>query len=448
MMNEQYEQILSFAENELVDKEGIRCAALAAQPEKQKNPIAWMRIVLPIAACLVMVCGSALLIPSARAEVFSWFGASRPAEYLTADPDERPDIPALNALVASPDANAEVVSVPIDRTEPVSVDSEYAAQMTAFLNENRDVALGEAMYDGMYIHQMLHLNGLSGLYLLEPWTGSHTTALFVDSEWMEPDGWIIYEMPDGTRFYGTLDLTDTIAPYVRSLQEQGLTGKDAAEPIDASNRQYLLQSGLSAVAEVSPHDVEPYLDADGRLTAKVWYSVSITAETDSGVASAELYLAQIGTITIDMQAYRNIPERTLESTDGACVWNAETILIKGEPLSAEGLTMTAETKHAVISLFGIRSIQLRITLPQAWTHAQREAFAETLQFRVQINGEDGNWYPQYVYCQVQKDGSVLWIADEIMGVPYETLQSVQTITLIPMPDAAEYPQYAVTLHVR
>ena len=254
-------------------------------------------------------------------------------------------------------------------------------------------------------------------------------------------------MPDGTRCFGNLDLTSSIEPYVKSLLEQGLRSTDEPEQINESNRQYLLQKGLSAVAEVSVHDFEQYLDSNGNLTAKVWYSVSINAETDNGLSEAELCLAQIGTITIDMRGYRNIREHTLASADGARVWNAESLPLMGQSLSAEGLTMTSETEHAKISLLGIRNIQIRVMLPQEWLQAQRENFAKALQFRVRIDGEDGDWYPQYVYCQVQEDGSVLWIADEIQGVPYETLQSMKTITLIPILDSAEFPQYAVTLYV-
>ena len=446
-MNNISESLLSFAESELIQKESIRRTVLSSQPEKQKKPVAWTKILLPVAACLVLICSTVLAIPSARAEVFSWFGISTPQDYLTAYPSERPDVPELNALLASPDANAEVVTIPIEHTESETIDGEYVTQMTAFLQENCDVALGDAMYDGLYVHQSIHLNGLSGLYLLEQYTGSHATALFIDSQWIAPDGWIIYEMPDGTRCFGNLDLTSSIEPYVKSLREQGMRSTDEPEQINESNRQYLLQKGLSAVAEVSVHDFEQYLDSNGNLTAKVWYSVSINAETDNGLSEAELCLAQIGTITIDMRGYRNIQEHTLASADGARVWNAESLPLMGQSLSAEGLTMTAETEHTKISLLGIRNIQIRVMLPQEWLQTQRENFAKALQFRVRIDGEDGDWYPQYVYCQVQEDGSVLWIADEIQGVPYETLQSMKTITLIPILDSAEFPQYAVTLYV-
>ena len=125
------EQLLSFAENELMKKESIRRAVLLAAPQKEKKPIAWTRILLPIAACLVLICGTVLAIPSARAEVLSWFGISRPADYLTTDPSERPDVPELDSLIASPAANEDVVTIPIDRTDSEAVNSEGALKVSA-----------------------------------------------------------------------------------------------------------------------------------------------------------------------------------------------------------------------------------------------------------------------------------------------------------------------------
>ena len=42
------EQLLSFAENELMKKESIRRAVLSEAPQQEKKPIAWTRILLPI----------------------------------------------------------------------------------------------------------------------------------------------------------------------------------------------------------------------------------------------------------------------------------------------------------------------------------------------------------------------------------------------------------------
>ena len=93
--------------------------------------------------------------------------------------------------------------------------------------------------------------------------------------------------------------------------------------------------------------------------------------------------------------------------------------------------MTAETETAEMDAFGIRKVGIRITFPSAWTEAQKEAFASSLEFEVLIDGERGDWYAQYVYCEVQEDGSVLWMADEIYGVPYDLLKTLKMITFLP-----------------
>ena len=453
-MKDASEQLLSFAENELIQKESIRRAVLSEYTQKQKKPVAWTKILLPIAACFVLLCGTVLLIPSARAEVLSWFGISTPQDYLTVDPDERPDVPELDALIASPDANAEVVTIPVEHTESDAIDRETAQRISAFLHENSDIALGEAMYTGDCIYQTIRLNGLSGLYLLEQYTGNHTMAVSVDSEFEWPDSRIVYEMPDGTRYYGMIDLTSSIEPYTKTLIDQGLYGNDAPadaqEKIDELNRQYLEENGLLAVAEVSPHDFEKYLDADGNLTAKVFYTVSLVAEDASGVSKTELYDAQIGTITVNMKAYQDIETNGLEADGASVVWGAETVTISKRycnfcvngsdkdqlvffkyRISMEGVNMTAETEDAEIDTLGIRKVRIRITVPDSWTDTQKEALAASLEFNVLLNGESGEWYPQYVYCEVEEDGSVLWMADEIYGVPYDLLKTVKTITFIP-----------------
>lgn len=528
------EQILSFAENELIDKESIRRAVLSEAPQKQKRNIAWTKILLPVAACFVLLCGTVLLIPSARAEVFSWFGVSRPADYLTTDPSERPDVPELDALIASPATTDEVVTIPIDRTDSEAVNSEGAMKVSAFLHENCDVALGEAMFDGETLYQSIRLNGLSGLYLLEQWTGSRTMAVPVDPyavwglyeggpgeeylsgektlyEW--PESWIIYEMPDGKRFGGMIDLTSSIDGYLDHLDELGLLVENQTEEqqqaVDTENRAYLEQNGLMAAAEMYPCDYEKYLDADGYLTAKVYYIVKVIEE-DRGdgniVPDTELYNAQIGTITVNMKAYQNLASNGLEAKDASVVWGAETVTVSnfdvdfGDPddnyaddrvwfskyrVSTDGLKMVAE--EIEMDALGIRNLKIRITVPEAWTLGEREAFAKSLEFTVLLNGESGSWYFDSYQCVAEEDGTLLFTSRGISGVPYDMLKSIKTITLAPTlrayesikpydydhnplgvlnPDygetvwsergvcgwnykhaETEYPQYAITLHV-
>ena len=487
------EQLLSFAEDELIRKESIRRAVLKAQPQRQKKTVAWTKTLLPIAACFVLICGTVLLIPSARAEVFSWFGVSRPADYLTADPSERADVPDLDALIASPDANEEVVTIPIDRTDSQAVNSEGAMKVSAFLHENCDVALGEAMFDGETLYQSIRLNGLSGLYLLEQWTGSRTMAVPVDPyavwglyedgpgeeylsgekalyEW--PESWIMYEMPDGKRFGGMIDLTSSIEKHLDHLDELGLLVENQTEEqkqaVDAENRAYLAENGLMAAAEIYPHDYEQYLDADGNLTAKVYYIVKVIEEDrgdGSYVPDTELYNAQIGTITVNMKAYQNVASNGLEAS-APVTWGAETVVVSktdidfGDPddhyeddrvslykqrVSTEGLTMTADTEGAEFSALGIKNVKIRISVPESWTREDREALADSLTFNVLLNGERGDWLASPYGCNVEDDDTLVYELSEIVNVPYEMMRSIRTIAFIPVIRSIEtidvYHQY-------
>lgn len=526
------EQILSFAENELINKESIRRAVLSEHSQKEKKPVAWTKILLPIAACLILLCGTVLAIPSARAEVFSWFGVSTPQDYLTTNPDNRESIPELDALIASPVTTDEVVTLPIDRTDSDAIYSEGALKVSAFLHENCDIILGEAMYDGETIYQTIRMNGLSGLYLLEQYTGAYTMAVPVDPEKMAneydppmleeyisgektlyewPNGRIMYEMPDGKRFGGSVDLGSSIEEHLHDLREMGLLTENKTEEqraeIDRQNRLFLEKNGIIAFADVQAYDFEKYLDADGNLTAKVYYVVDVVEEDHDDVfRDTELFNAQIGTITVNMKAYQNIESSGLTADDNSVVWGAETVTVSnfdvdfGDPddnyaddrvwfakyrVSTDGLKMVAE--EIEMDALGIRNLKIRITVPEAWTQGEREAFAKSLEFTVLLNGESGSWYMDGYQCVAEEDGTLLFTTSGISGVPYDMLKSIKTITLAPTlrayesiepydydhnpfdvlnPDygetvwskpgiigwnynriQTEFPQYAITLHV-
>ena len=78
--------------------------ALVKAKAKQKthSTFAWKKAATIAAAAAAVLIGTVFLIPSARAEVLSWFGATRPEEYLMTDPEERTPVDALNILIVPP----------------------------------------------------------------------------------------------------------------------------------------------------------------------------------------------------------------------------------------------------------------------------------------------------------------------------------------------------------
>ncbi len=445
---------------------------------QKKRTFAWKRTVAIAAASFALLIGTVFLIPSARAEVLSWFGVTTPQDYLTVKPDEREAIPEIDALIASPDEDGFKL-IPIDRTNSEAVNSEGALRISEFFYENSDVALGDAMYDGTYFYQTVRMNGLSGLYLLEGFTGGTQTGVQVDpyavwglyengpdeeyltGQWPlyePPMGRIYYELADGTEFVGMLDLSGALDPYYQTLVEKGLMGEnkteDAQAEIDRMNREYLEQNGLKAVATIYAKDGVPdHADENGNLTVKVLYEVTV-CEEDRGdgvwVPNTELFKAQLGTITVNVRAHETLAASRIESTDGSVVWGAETVTavktthdfgksddnyqddrtsFSKQRMSAEGLTMTLESAQA--DALGIHDINVRIRVPENWTNDEREAFAASLEFKVLLNGESGTWYMNSYQCEQKEDGTLLFTCYGISEVPYDMLQSIKTITMIP-----------------
>ncbi len=76
---------------------------IAREPKEARETVGfpWRRAGMVAAAVLVLLATTIMAIPSTRAEVLSWLGIiTRPDEYLTADPSERPSIPALEGMIA------------------------------------------------------------------------------------------------------------------------------------------------------------------------------------------------------------------------------------------------------------------------------------------------------------------------------------------------------------
>ena len=464
---------------QMIHDRAVNDAVVKAKAKMQtKRTAAWRRPLAIAAAAFAVIVGTVFLIPSARAEVLSWFGVSTPQDYLTTNPDDRAEIPEIDALIASPEPEDGFRIIPIDRTNSEAVNSEGALKMSDFFYENCDIVLGDAMFDGEFFYQTVRMNGLSGLYLLEDYTGGWQTGVPVDpyavwglyengpeeeyltGKWTlyeRPMGRIFYELPDGTRFAGMLELSGAIEPYCQELFDKGLIGmnapENAQEQIDRMNREYLEQNGVIAVAPIwDCENAAEYADENGNLTVKVFYEVEV-CEEDRGdgnwVPCTELFKAQLGTITVNVRAYQYIEASTVTPAD-AVVWGAETVTISktefdpGEPddlyaddrvslskyrVSTEGLRMAAEGIQ--VDALGIRDLKIRVTVPEMWTQEEREALAKSLEWNVLFNGESGSWYPNGFQCNVEEDGTLLFTAREISEVPYDMLKSIKTITLVP-----------------
>lgn len=458
-----------------VDDEKTKTAAYRAVPQRSA---AWRRAAIAGLSAAVLIA-AVFLIPTARAEVLRWFGISRPEEYLTTGADERPSIPEIDGLIATPAPDDPgTVPIPIEPKD-LEMSGEDVKSLSAFLYENCDVRLGEALFDGDTIYQTVRMEGLSGLYLLDEWTSGLSTAVRIDEktalEWGEdgepirvmldgepvyiqrPFGNIRYELPDGTRFGGMLELTDTgMEPLLHSEALQTLRSGERTEKREQAlysmSRTYLEENGLTAYASITPFDWERYLDADGNLTAKVIYTVwAETAPPGMSDSLKQVFSAELGTISINMRGWEELETRRMTADAPTVAWSAQDVTVgrvtyvfrettegyetvfsfSKHRVSTDGVLLSADTKAAAISALGIRGIVIRVATPTAWTEEERMAFADSLRFTVLLDDERGNWYPR-CFGEVQEDGSILYAVNAIEGVPYSQLRSIRTVSFLPV----------------
>ena len=127
----------------LLDGKAVKAALdeqIAREPKEARETVGfpWRRAGMVAAAVLVLLATTIMAIPSTRAEVLSWLGIiSRPQDYLTADPSERPSIPALEGMIAeAKPEDTEVKVLPIDRTDSQAVNSEGALKVAELLKKD------------------------------------------------------------------------------------------------------------------------------------------------------------------------------------------------------------------------------------------------------------------------------------------------------------------------
>ena len=96
---------------QMIHDRAVNDAVVKAKAKMQtKRTAAWKRPLAIAAAAFAVIVGTVFLIPSARAEVMRWFTATRPEEYLTADPEERVPVEALDEIILVPASAAPSVA--------------------------------------------------------------------------------------------------------------------------------------------------------------------------------------------------------------------------------------------------------------------------------------------------------------------------------------------------
>ncbi len=470
------EQILSFAENELINKESIRRAVLSKAPERRKKPVAWAKILLPVAACLVLAFGVVFAIPSARAEVFRWFRIERPEQYLTEDPEARVPNEQIDSLIVPP------VSDEPTANKILSVDSEPIWQRIA---EGFQVDLGETMYDGKQLYFAVTLHGLTALPEVDAYTGGSATQTRVPTEQIgeffedgkvpeeyknglmsffeESMGQYFLHFADGTEinggFVSALESNpDFMAALDRNYDEYGedpLSDADR-EAISMDSIQWLSGNTLTGAVvcytgdtipvrengETVMRDTHDYLreqaDENGILTAEVIYRAI------SSIPDETVHLeAEIGTVRFNLDAVNNLEKNALSAASDSVAfgplpvkltytewiktdYDDSTFSMINLPADLNGLTIAVENAGYIDAL-GIHDVKLLVTLPDGWTEQMQTAFMRNFYYEGEINGE--RYF--FAYSRESIDQRVYRFTIEITNIPYDSIDKIKTVRIIP-----------------
>lgn len=390
--------------------------------QKTQSTFAWKKAAAIAVASLAVLIGTVFLIPSARAEVLSWFGASRPEEYLMTDPEERTPVDALDVLIVSP---ATAVPESSASGEPAAAGSSEEASPVGAVTDNRIVAvcdepiwqsiaqdfrieLGETMFDGHDLYCSITMHGLTALNELEPYNGGNATQVRIGKknlkEYFE-GGRVPEEYKNGTislyepmkgRFFLRLDdgtdipfgpmltidfpsdlprksnkdlLTDDDRAEISSetigwLQGKTIRGVIRKQNIDCDGDWFFKNGNVRDMIEAE--NVLNFLlertDENGILTGTVRYVVGSDAVGEYSVRLE----AELGTASFDFKAYQSIAKQSTEALDETVAWGAEPVLISKVGVDHNGSDDDADDRISLYKqLVSMEGVTMTVETEQA-----------------------------------------------------------------------------------
>ena len=478
----------------LLDGKAVKAALdeqVARQPKKARETAGfpWRRAGMAAAAVLVLFVTTILAIPSARAEVLSWLGIiSRPQDYLTADPSARPSIEVLdNMITTAQPEDTEVKVIAIDRAGSEAVNSEGALKVAELLQKDVKITVGDTLFDGNTAYVSLRLGGTAALPLLDSWTGGGATLVKVDPKRMydffeggpgeeylsgkkkmywRPTPELLLVFADGSRLSGFLDQSETesfkahwAALEAKNFHWDDLSPAEVAE-INSMNQAFLEKNEIVAYTMISEASkvLEKNADENGEVTAKAYFKVFV--EEDYDLPATELLNAEIGTVRFNVTGYQSNEPRAVEAGTEKVVWQGDTILTYMELVDKNDHTQPATDWNNALQVFtncaasldgmtmealpgahgddlGIYDLDVRITLPDSMEGNARKAWTNLvsmlpIDFKVLIDGQEGNWYHGGFGLTPNDDGTLTFHIVDIRGLDLETIREIKTVTLIPV----------------
>ena len=479
----------------LLDGKAVKAALdeqIAREPKEARESVGfpWRRAGMVAAAVLVLLATTIMAIPSTRAEVLSWLGIiSRPQDYLTADPSERPSIPALEGMIAeAKPEDTEVKVLPIDRTDSQAVNSEGALKVAELLKKDVRITVGDTLFDGNTAYVSLRLGGTAALPLLETWTGGNRTSIQVDPQRMYdffeggpdkeylsgekemywgPTAVVVLELADGSKMANMLmnvSETGAFKAHIAALEAKNfhwddLSPEERAE-INSMNQAFLEKNEIIATVEMysEREKLERNADENGMVTAKAYFKVFV--EEDYDLPATELLNVEVGTVRFNVTGYKTMETRAVEASPGQVVWQGDTIFTYMELVDEQDHTKPAADWNNALQVFtncsasldgmtmealpgahgddlGIYDLDVRITLPDSMEGDARKAWTNLvsmlpIDFKILIDGQEGNWYKGGFGLKPNEDGTLTYHIVDIQGLNLETVRDIRTVTLIPV----------------
>ena len=458
---------------------------------RERSIFPWQRVAMTAVGTLLLVFTVLIAIPSTRAEMLSWLGIiSRPQDYLTADPSERPSIEALDSMIAAAQPeDTQVKVIEIDRTDSEALNSEGALKVAELLQKDVRITLGDTLFDGSTAYVSLHLGGTAALPLLEEHTGGNRTKVQVDPQrvwfffeggpgeeymsgekklYMSPSDELILEFDDGTRVSQYLNLveTDAYKDLWAAIESRNFHWNENGplpeerEQINQMNQEFLEQNELITTTEFSTLRpiFERNADETGEVKAKAFFKVFV--EEDDDLPATELLHVEVGTVRFNVNGYQTMETRAVDADGKKVLWKGDTVVTYMElvdpvnhdreatdwntalqmftnyPVSLDGMTLEA-LSGAKANAVGIYDLDVRITLPDSVQDNARAAWtgfpgAFPIDFNILIDGQAGQWYPGGFGMTENGDGTFTYHIVEVRGLDLETIDQIRTVTLVPV----------------
>ncbi len=438
-MNEQ-EAYKAIIDHQIIDNDQIK--RMARTSASQRKPA--LRVLKPVCialAALLIVFGVTMAIPSARAEVLSWFDPANPRDYLALNPEDRDSVPELEAMITSPDQSHTEIKVNYCADEP------YWRE----IGENFSATLGETIYDGNFIYLSIDFDGLSGYPLFEnAWCPSlpadallptYLAEEIAPGQWSEPDPDLYFEAENGVQIPASIEPIHRPAEetfrqtfydqhgFFRSFDEETASAwkEDAWEHCKANGVRVVAEGYTETI--ISQEDLP--IDKNGNLTLDVHYSLWI----NRGGGSIEKLNVDLGTVTVYMTAYKDLDlnERSIEAIQDTIALSGDAVFYDWNQTrysaNLDDVTLCVKTP-GTIDLKGIHGMELLAVMPDDWSEEQKEAFLKSLLLDVTVDDDfkinyGGGFRPN-------DDGSYLYDIEIEGCIPFNRIRTVQKITLTPI----------------